>query len=73
MASFLQRLQERLNEVPPERPPIIPKPYRMTFFVGLSVIALVVLALVVWLVVIPGIAADQAANGNSPAVSAPKK
>ena len=72
--SFFRRFLDNFGTIPPERPPLIPERYRMPFFLGLSVLALVTLVLVVWLVVIPGIAAEQATTRVPPAaVSAPKK
>lgn len=66
--TFLQRFFE-LDRVPDERPPVIPKPYRIPFFVGLSIVALLALVLVVQLVVLPGIRAQQSGSATPPASS----
>jgi len=67
---FIERFFENFDKVPDESPPIIPKPYRIPFFVTLSVLALIALVLVVWLVVVPGIASQQART--TPAASSTK-
>lgn len=68
--TFVQRFFHNFEEVPPERPPIIPKPYRIPFFVALSVLALIALILVVRLVVVPGIAAQ---HGGTPSAATSTK
>lgn len=69
--SFVQRFFDNLGTVPEPRPPIIPKPYRIPFFVALSVLALIALVLVVRLVVVPGIQSQQT-SPISPAASSSK-
>lgn len=67
--TFLQRFFE-LDRVPDERPPIIPKPYRIPFFVAVSVVALIALVLVIQLMVLPGIRAQsQPGSTKAPAAS----
>lgn len=61
---FIKRFFDNFGKMPPEKPPIIPKPYRIPFFLGLSLLALIGLVLVVWLVVIPGIQAQQHSSGS---------
>lgn len=63
--SFVQRFFDNFGKVPEEKPPIIPKPYRIPFFIALSVIALIALILWIQLVVVPGIRAHQATRGTS--------
>ncbi len=50
---------ENFGKEPEPRPPIIPGPWRIPFFIGLSVVSLAVLAAVLYYVVIPGIQSMQ--------------
>jgi hypothetical protein len=49
-------------ETPP--PPLIPKPWRMPVFVSMVAVGIVLLALLLWLVVIPAINTDGATHGG---------
>lgn len=51
---------ENFGKEPEPRPPIIPKQWRIPFFVALSLASLAALAALVHYVVIPGIEAQQA-------------
>lgn len=46
---------DTFGEPRPPRPQIIPKQYRIPFYVALSIASLLLLVLLVWLVVIPGV------------------
>jgi hypothetical protein len=62
---------ENFGKEPEPRPPIIPGPWRIPFFVALIVASLIALGLLVQYVVIPGI---QAQHTSAPApISAPVK
>ena len=63
---FLRRFFDNFGKMPEEKPPIIPQPWRIPFFVVLSIGALVLLVLLVWLVVLPGIRAQQARLPRGP-------
>jgi len=60
---------ENFGKAPEPKPPIIPGPWRIPFFIALSLISLAALVLLVIYVVIPGIEAQQPAA--QPPVSAP--
>lgn len=60
--TFIKRFFANFGTVPEQRPPIIPKPFRIPFFIALSVLALVALLLVIWLLVLPGIRAQQSSG-----------
>lgn len=63
---FLKRFFENFGKIPEEKPPVIPARWRIPFFVGLSIVAFVLLVLLVWLVVLPGIRAQQARLATPP-------
>lgn len=69
---FWRRFAENFGKVPEEKPPLIPAPYRIPFFITLTVVSLVALVALVWFVVMPGIQAQQSAPRGVPA-SAPAK
>jgi hypothetical protein len=56
---------ENFGKQPEPRPPIIPGPWRIPFFVALSVVSFAVLAALVYYVVIPGIESMQSAVPTS--------
>jgi hypothetical protein len=67
------RLQKWFDWVTREReprPPIIPEPWRIPFYFGISLLSLAALVALVWFVVIPGITAQQAGSSGSAGVSA---
>jgi hypothetical protein len=66
---FLGRFTDNLREPPEEKPPLIPEPWRIPFFLGLSCVALIMLVLLVSLVVVPAVRQQNAASG----MAAPKK
>jgi hypothetical protein len=68
--SFLKRFVDNLSSVPEEKPPVIPGPWRVPFFLGMSAVALVILALLLALVVGPAIRQQQSVR---PSVVAPAK
>lgn len=51
---------DNFGKVPEPRPPLIPGPWRIPFFIALSVVSLVALLLVVNYVVVPAIQVQQA-------------
>ncbi|MGV8082529.1 MAG: hypothetical protein AB2L09_02675 [Coriobacteriia bacterium] len=61
-AGFLRRFMDRLSSDPEPSPEIIPKRWRMPFFTGLIVVSLILLLLIIWLVVVPGIRSMQSAS-----------
>jgi len=62
--SLFKRFIENFGKVPEEKPPLIPQPYRVPFFWWLALVSLVLLALLVWLVIIPGIRAQQSSSSR---------
>lgn len=48
-----------------ERPPLIPQRLRMPVFAAAALVSLVLLVLLVWLVVVPGIRAQQRVQPHS--------
>ena len=46
---------DTFGEPRPPRPPLIPKPYRIPFYIGLAVVSFLALVALVWFVVIPGV------------------
>jgi hypothetical protein len=58
---FLRRFIDNFGKIPPEKPPLVPQPIRIPFFVAMSVVALVLLVLLLWLVVFPAIRAGKSA------------
>lgn len=58
---------DTFGEPRPPRPPLIPKRYRVLFYLALSMVSLVVLIALVWFVLIPGIRSQQAPGpANAP-------
>ncbi len=57
--SFFGRFFDNFGKVPEEKPPLIPQPYRIPFFLTLALVSLAVLVLLVWLVIVPGIRSQQ--------------
>jgi hypothetical protein len=57
---LLRRFLDNLTRVPEEKPPLIPKQWRIPFFAGMSIVAFVLLVLLVWLVVLPAIRSQHA-------------
>ena len=74
---FLRRFIDNFGKMPPEKPPLVPQPIRVPFFIALSVAAFILLVLLLWLVVFPAIRAQQgaapAARSALPAVGTPRK
>jgi hypothetical protein len=46
---------DTFGEPRPPRPQIIPGPYRIPFYLALSLVSLIALIVLVWFVVIPGV------------------
>ncbi|NTU70895.1 MAG: hypothetical protein HGB10_03625 [Coriobacteriia bacterium] len=65
MTNPVRYLIENFGKRPEPRPPIIPKPWRMPFFVGLSLLSLLALLLVINYVVGPAVRAQQVDQGAS--------
>ena len=59
VANPIKYFLENFGKRPAEKPPIIPGPWRIPFFVALSLVSLVVLAALVYYVVAPAIHAQQ--------------
>jgi hypothetical protein len=59
---------ENFGKEPEPKPPIIPGPWRIPFFVAVSLVSLLMLIVLVVYVVIPGIEAQQRAT-QSPATA----
>jgi len=59
---FLRRFIDNFGKIPPEKPPLVPQPIRIPFFIAMSIAALVLLVLLLWLVVFPAIRAQQSAT-----------
>ena len=57
---FLKRFIDNFGKMPEARPPLIPTRWRIPFFIGLSIGALTLLVLLLWLVVLPAIRAQEA-------------
>jgi membrane protein insertase Oxa1/YidC/SpoIIIJ len=69
---FVQRFFANMSKPPEPGPELIPTRWRIPFFIGLAVVSLAALVLLVRLVVVPGIAAQQSATQSAPQ-SAPSK
>jgi len=63
MRAFIERFMANLSDPPEPGPELIPTRWRIPFFVTLVVVSLVLLALVVRFVVVPGISSQQAGSG----------
>jgi len=48
---------DTFGEPRPPRPPLIPEPYRIPFYIALAVVSLAALVALIWFVLIPGIEA----------------
>lgn len=59
----IRHFLDTFGEPRPPRPPIIPAPYRIPFYIALSVVSLLALIALIWFVVIPGVRS----NSDSPA------
>ena len=59
MKEFVRRFFDNIAEPPQPGPELIPKRWRIPFFLALIALSLLALALVVRFVVIPGIGAQQ--------------
>lgn len=59
MADPIRWFVENFGREPEPRPPMIPGPWRIPFFIALSVLSLAVLGLLIYYVVIPGVHAVQ--------------
>ena len=70
MANPIRYLLENFGKRPAEKPPIIPGPWRIPFFVALSLVSLIVLVALVYYVVLPAIHEQQARTGAPLSVSA---
>jgi hypothetical protein len=53
--------RDNFGKVPEPRPPIIPGPWRIPFFIAVSIASLVALVLLVMYVILPGIQVQQQA------------
>lgn len=72
--SFVKRFLDTLAKDPEVRESSIPERWRILVFLGMSAISLVLLLLLLWLVVLPGVRAEQAKTSTKPAPqSAPAK
>ena len=56
---LFRRFFDNLGKIPEEKPPLIPQRWRIPVFVTTIVVALLLLLLLLWLVVLPGIRAQQ--------------
>jgi len=65
----VKRFVENFGKVPEEKPPLIPQPYRVPFFWWLALVSLVLLALLAWLVIIPGIRAQSSSTRGGTSAS----
>jgi hypothetical protein len=71
---FIKRFLDTLANGPQDKPPVVPERWRIPFFLGMASVSLVLLLLLLWLVVLPGIRAQQSAAPKPPATqSAPAK
>jgi membrane protein insertase Oxa1/YidC/SpoIIIJ len=67
---FVRRFFDNMSKPPEPGPELIPTRWRIPFFIGLAVVSLILLAAMIRFVVVPGIAAQQAATrGASPSGS----
>jgi len=59
MANPFIWLRDNFGKAPEPKPPMIPGPWRIPFFIALSVAALIALIVLTTYVIIPGIQAQQ--------------
>ena len=59
MINPFRYIRDNWGKEPEPRPPIVPGPWRIPFFIGVSVLSVIALALLVTYVIIPGIRAQQ--------------
>jgi membrane protein insertase Oxa1/YidC/SpoIIIJ len=59
---FVNRFFENMSNPPEPGPELIPKRWRVPFFAGLALVSIIVLALLLRFVVLPGIDAQQGAS-----------
>ena len=71
MTNPFKWLIENWGKEPEPRPPIIPGPWRIPFYIGLSVVSLAVLALLVYYVIMPGMRAEQPSRPAPASAPAP--
>jgi hypothetical protein len=72
--SFAKRFLDTLGKDPEVKESSIPKEWRVPVFLGISAVSLVLLLLLLWLVVLPGVRSQQATAPSQPAPqSAPAK
>jgi hypothetical protein len=69
---FVQRFFANMSKPPEPGPELIPTRWRIPFFIGLAIVSLGTLLLLVWFVVVPGIAAQRSDTHSTPQ-SAPSK
>lgn len=72
MSGGIRRFVDNFG-VPPETPPtpLIPKPWRMPVFISMVGVGIVLLALLLWLVVMPAIKTYDATHGAPARLAAP--
>ena len=72
--SFAKRFLDTLGKDPEVKESSIPKELRIPVFLGIAAVSLVLLILLIWLVVLPGVRSQQATTPSRPAPqSAPAK
>lgn len=65
LTDALTWFDENWGRVPEEKPPLIPQRWRIPFFFAVALVSLLLLALLVTTVVVPGIRARQSASPAS--------
>lgn len=58
----IKHFLDTFGEPRPPRPPLIPEPYRVAFYLSLSLVSFVALVVLVWFVLIPGIRAQSTSS-----------
>jgi len=69
---FVRRFFDNMTNPPEPGPELIPKAWRVPFFVGLVAVSLIALALVVRYVVVPGIGEQQSGSASVPSSARPQ-
>ena len=62
MKEFIRRFFDNMSKPPEPGPELIPKRWRVPFFLGLIAVSLIALAIIVRFVVVPGIGAQNSAE-----------
>jgi len=69
---FIRRFFDNMAKPPEPGPELIPKPVRIPFFIALVAVSLVMLAIFVRFVVVPGISAQQSSAGATQQSGSPQ-